>query len=103
LRKRTQSEVDQVLARTGSANGAIFTEFFRRKPGTRPGTLTLAFTVAPDGSVTECHTVSSSYNDPELEQKLADQLRALRFSANDPRDSQSYTYTTTWGRRPPPE
>jgi rhomboid protease GluP len=101
IRKRSQSEVDQVLSRNGSANGAIFGEYFRRKPRTRPGTVALAFTVAPDGSVTECHTVSSSYNDPELEGQLADQLRKLRFSANDPRDSQSYTYSITFGRLPP--
>jgi TonB family protein len=102
VRQRPQSEIDQRLAENVSATGAIFTDYFRRTPRPPHGTLTLSFTIAPDGSVSDCRTVSSVYDDAQLEGQLADQIRKLRFSPNDPRDRESHTYTITFGRKPPP-
>lgn len=97
LRVRSQSEIDTQLSEASQATGAIFRNYFHNSRA-RAGVLTLEFTVAPNGTVGECHAISSTYNDPTLEQPLAEVIRGLRFSANDPRDKTSYKYTVTFGR-----
>src|SRR5579863_5637718 len=47
------------------------------------GKLVLEFTIAPNGTVTECRVVSSELKDPELERKIVALVRLFQFQAED--------------------
>src|SRR5579863_7644290 len=47
------------------------------------GKLVLEFTIAPNGTVTDCKVVSSELRDPELEKKIIALVRLFQFQAED--------------------
>ena len=47
------------------------------------GKLVLEFTIAPNGTVTDCRVVSSELKDPELERKIIALVRLFQFQAED--------------------
>jgi rhomboid protease GluP len=95
-RMRPATEINQVLARHRPAFDALFSQYVSTAKYITSGDLTFSFTVAPDGSVTDCRRISSAFNNRKLEGQLAEEIRSLHFSPNDPRDPVSHTYTTTF-------
>jgi protein TonB len=47
------------------------------------GKIVVSLTIAPDGSVTDCKLVSSSFGDPGLEGKIVQRVKLLNFGAKD--------------------
>jgi periplasmic protein TonB len=41
----------------------------------------ISLVIAPDGTVTGCSIVSSSFADPDLEQKILQRVRMINFGA----------------------
>ena len=54
-----------------------------------PGRMVIGLTIAPDGTVSECHLVSSTFANPELESAILEQVKGLTFGA---RDVPTFTY-----------
>ena len=54
-------------------------------------TITISITIAPDGSVTACSVVSSSFNNPDFEQKLRQRIMLFHFL---PKAVPPFTYGT---------
>ena len=61
----------------------------RENPNISAGKIIVSLTIAPDGSVTDCKLVSSSFGDPALESKVIQRVKLLNFGA---KDVPSFTY-----------
>jgi TonB family protein len=79
---RSIEEVRLVLERAKAALYAIYNRALREDPTLR-GRVVVEFTIAPNGSVTNCRFVSSELQSPDLEQKLIARFRSLGFGAED--------------------
>ena len=79
---RSLEEVRLVLERSKGALYAIYNRALREDASLQ-GKVVVEFTIAPNGSVTECHFVSSELKNPELEQKLLARFRSLQFAAEE--------------------
>lgn len=86
---RTIEEIQLTFDRAKSAWYSIFDRAARQNPNIGVGKVVVSLTIAPDGSVTECHVVSSSYGDAELENKLVQRIKLLNFGA---KNVPSFTY-----------
>lgn len=69
--------------RSKSSLNAIFSRAARETTGMGAGRIVVSLTIAPDGSVTRCELVSSSFSNPALEQKLLGRIRQMNFGAKD--------------------
>lgn len=69
--------------RSKSSLNAIFSRAIRETVGMGAGRVVVSLSIAPDGSVTRCELVSSSFANPALEQKLLARIRQMNFGARD--------------------
>lgn len=86
---RTLEEIQLTFDRNKGAISAIYNRAARQNPNLGAGKIVVSITIAPDGSVTDCTLVSSTFNDPELERKIVQRVRLLNFGA---KDVPSFTY-----------
>ncbi|TXH05091.1 MAG: energy transducer TonB [Nevskiaceae bacterium] len=83
LAGRTLEEIQLTFDRSKAAFYAIFNRAQRENAGMGAGKIVVSITIAPDGSVTECKLVSSSFGNPELENKIVQRVKLLNFGAKD--------------------
>ena len=76
---RTLQEIQLIFDRNKSAFDAIFTRAARESAGMDAGKVSVSLTIAPDGTVTHCEIVSSSFGNHEFEQKILQRVKALNF------------------------
>ncbi|WP_428385733.1 AgmX/PglI C-terminal domain-containing protein [Nevskia ramosa] len=69
--------------RSKSSLNAIFGRAARETVGMGAGRIVVSLSIAPDGSVSRCELVSSSFANPALEQKLLARIRQMNFGAKD--------------------
>jgi protein TonB len=79
---RSPEEIALVFDRN---KGRIYSLYARalRDNAELQGKLVLEFTIAPNGTVTECRVVSSELKDPELERKIVALVRLFQFQPED--------------------
>jgi TonB family protein len=77
---RTLEEIQLSFDRNKASFFAIFNRTAREK-GLGAGRILVSLTIAPDGSVTRCELVSSSFGDRELEQKILQKVKSMNFGA----------------------
>jgi protein TonB len=80
---RSIEEIQLTFDRSKAAFYAIFSRAQRDSPGMGAGKIVVSLTIAPDGSVTDCKLVSSSFGDPGLEGKIVQRVKLLNFGAKD--------------------
>ena len=80
---RTLEEIQLTFDRNKGAFYAIFNRAMRENPSISQGKIVVSITIAPDGSVTDCRLVSSSFNDADLERKIVQRVLLLNFGAKD--------------------
>ncbi|TJY60986.1 AgmX/PglI C-terminal domain-containing protein [Sinimarinibacterium sp. CAU 1509] len=78
---RTLEEIQLTFDRNKGAFYAIFNRAMRQNPNLGAGKIVVSITIAPDGSVTACKLISSSFNDAELERKIVQRVQLLNFGA----------------------
>lgn len=86
---RSLQELQLAFDRSKSSFFSIFNRAARETPGMEAGKIVMSLTIAPDGSVTQCSVVSSSFNDPALEEKILQRVRLMNFGA---KNVPAYTY-----------
>ncbi len=86
---RTLEEIQQVFDRNKGSFYAIFNRAARENSAIGAGKVVVSLTIAPDGSVTRCDVVSSSFGDPDLERKITERVRLLNFGS---KPVPSFTY-----------
>lgn len=69
--------------RSKSSLNAIFSRAARETIGIGAGRIVVSLSIAPDGSVSRCELVSSSFASPQLTQKLLARIRLINFGARD--------------------
>jgi periplasmic protein TonB len=79
---RSPEEIALVFDRN---KGRIYSLYARalRDNAELQGKLVLEFTIAPNGTVTDCRVVSSELKDPELERKIIALVRLFQFQPED--------------------
>ena len=80
---RTLEEIQLVFDRNKGAFTAIYNRAARENPGIGQGKIVVSLTIAPNGAVTDCKLVSSSFNDAELERKVIQRVMLMNFGAKD--------------------
>jgi TonB family protein len=79
--RRSLAEIQEVFDRNKGPFVALYNRAARATPGMEAGRVVLSLVIAPDGSVTSCSIVSSSFADADLEQKILQRVRMLNFGA----------------------
>lgn len=80
---RTLDEIQKTFDRAKSPFYAIFNRAMRENPNIGAGKIIVSLTIAPDGSVTDCRLVSSSFGDASLESRVIQRVKLLNFGAKD--------------------
>jgi len=80
---RTLEEIQLTFDRNKGAFYSIFNRAMRENPGLGAGKIVVSLTIAPNGAVTDCRLVSSTFNDPDLERKIIQRVLLLNFGAKD--------------------
>jgi len=80
---RTLEEIQLTFDRNKGAFYSIFNRAMRENPGLGAGKIVVSLTIAPNGAVTDCKLVSSTFNDPDLERKVMQRVLLLNFGAKD--------------------
>lgn len=83
LAGRTLEEIQLTFDRNKGAFYAIFNRAMRDDPNIGSGKIVVSLTIAPNGSVTDCRVVSSTFNNPDLERKVVQRVLLLNFGAKD--------------------
>lgn len=78
---RTREEIQLTFDRNKNAFFAIYNRAARADANLDAGRIVVSLTIAPDGSVTQCAIVTSSFGDAELEQKILQRVKLLNFGA----------------------
>ena len=78
---RTLEEIQVTFDRNKGALGVIFNRALRDDPNLGAGKVVVSLTIAPDGSVTDCHLVHSTFNLPDLEHKIIQRVMLFNFGA----------------------
>lgn len=86
---RTLEEIQLTFDRNKGAFYAIFNRAMRENPNIGQGKIVVSITIAPNGMVTDCKVVSSSFNDADLERKIVQRVMLLNFG---PKDVPPFTY-----------
>ncbi|WP_028081445.1 AgmX/PglI C-terminal domain-containing protein [Solimonas soli] len=86
---RTLEEIQLTFDRNKGAFYAIFNRAMRENPNISAGKIVVSLTIAPNGSVTDCKLVSSTFSDPDLERKVIQRVMLLNFG---PKDVPPFTY-----------
>lgn len=87
---RSLKELQLAFDRNKSSLFSIFSRAARESADLGSGKIVVSLTIAPDGSVTRCDLVSSSFGNPDLEQKILQRVRMLNFGA---KNVPPYTYS----------
>lgn len=80
---RSLEEIQAAFDRNKGAFYVIYSKAQRENPNLGAGKIVISITIAPDGSVTECKLVSSSYGDPAFEDAVLKRVRLINFGAKD--------------------
>lgn len=86
---RSLKELQLAFDRNKSSLFSIFNRAARESSDIGAGKIVVSLTIAPDGSVTRCELVSSSFGNADLEQKILQRVRMLNFGA---KNVPAYTY-----------
>ncbi|MDB5985752.1 MAG: hypothetical protein JWR16_805 [Nevskia sp.] len=79
---RSRAEIQEVFDRNKGAISSIFTRAQRANPDmANSGKITFSLTIAPNGSVTSCTIISSSFHDPDLERQVIERVKLMNFGA----------------------
>ena len=78
---RSLEEIQLAFDRSKSAFYAIFNRAARSDSTIGAGTVVVALTIQPDGSVSDCTIVSSSFFNPELKNKLIQRVKQMKFES----------------------
>jgi outer membrane biosynthesis protein TonB len=76
---RSLTEIQEVFDRNKRDFISIFNRAQRDNTNISDGTISVRLNIAPDGSVTECTIVGSTFNDPDFERRVRDRVMALHF------------------------
>jgi hypothetical protein len=76
---RTLAEIQEVFDRNKGPLIAIYNRSARGNGDLGRGIIVFSFGIAPDGSVTHCEMVSSTFNYPELEKPLLHRITMINF------------------------
>lgn len=76
---RTLEEIQEVFDRNKGSFNAIYNRAMRSNANIADGKIVVKLTIAPDGTVTECTLVHSTFNDPDFERKVIARIELLRF------------------------
>lgn len=77
---RTDEEINAVFDRAKGAFNAIYTRASNQNPNLpSAGVIVISFTIMPDGSVSNCKLVSSTFADPEVTSKIVQRASLLNF------------------------
>jgi TonB family protein len=87
---RSLKELQLAFDRNKSSLFSIFNRAARESSDIGAGKIVVSLTIAPDGSVTRCELVSSSFGNADLEQKILQRVRMLNFGA---KNVPPYTYS----------
>lgn len=77
----SDEDIQRVFDRNKTAINLIFNRAAREDASIVAGKVLVNFTIQPDGSVSDCHVVSSSYNNPALEEKIIQRIKLMNFGA----------------------
>jgi hypothetical protein len=77
---RSLAEIQEVFDRNKGSLTSIYNRQARENPNMGDGKLVLKLTIAPDGTVTQCTVVSSSFNDPDFEHKIVQRILLFKFA-----------------------
>jgi hypothetical protein len=80
---RSLLQVQEVFDYHARAFFTLYSARGQENAGLGAGRLVFSFGIAPDGSVSHCEIVSSTFNDPEFEQQVLHQVALLNFGAKD--------------------
>jgi periplasmic protein TonB len=80
---RTLEEIQLVFDRNKGAITSIYNRAARDNPNIGAGKIVISVTIAPNGAVTDCKLVSSTFNDPDLERKIVQRVMLMNFGAKD--------------------
>jgi periplasmic protein TonB len=78
---RTLEEIQAGFDRNKGAFYVLYNRQQRTNPGMGAGKIVVSLTIAPDGSVTDCKLVSSTFGDPDFEAKVIARVRLINFGA----------------------
>ncbi len=78
---RSLEEIQLAFDRSKSAFYSIFNRAARSDSTIGAGTVVVALTIQPDGSVSDCTIVSSSFFNPELKNKLIQRVKQMKFES----------------------
>jgi TonB family protein len=76
---RDIQEVQQVFGRNGASLNAIYVRRAGGNLDMGDGKIVIRFTVAPNGTITDCAIVSSTFRDTVFENRIVAQIRLFRF------------------------
>ncbi|MFC4253338.1 AgmX/PglI C-terminal domain-containing protein [Sinimarinibacterium flocculans] len=80
---RTLEEIQLIFDRNKGAITSIYNRAARDNPNLGAGKIVISLTIAPNGSVTDCKLVSSTFNNPDLERKIVQRVMLMNFGAKD--------------------
>jgi len=78
---RSIQEVQEVFDRNKAGFNSLYNRAARENPSISAGQIVVHLVIAPDGSVQQCTVVSSSFNDPDFEQKVIQRIKLLNFGS----------------------
>ena len=78
---RSIQEVQEIFDRNKAGFNSIYNRAARENPSISAGQIVVHLVIAPDGSVSQCTVVSSSFNDPDFEQKVLQRIKLLNFGS----------------------
>jgi periplasmic protein TonB len=78
---RTLEEIQAAFDRNKGAFYVLYNRQQRSNPSMGAGKIVVSLTIAPDGSVTDCRLVSSTFGDPDFEAKVIARVRLINFGA----------------------
>jgi hypothetical protein len=78
---RTLEELQLAFDRDKQRFYSIVNAYRHRKPGAASGRLVFSITVAPDGTISDCHLVSSTFSDSDFEDQMLSAAKRLHVGA----------------------
>jgi protein TonB len=78
---RTLEEVQLAFDRDKQRFYDIVSAYRHRKPGAASGRMIFSITVAPDGTISDCHLVVSTFSDTDFEDQMLSAAKRLHVGA----------------------
>lgn len=86
---RTLEEIQSKFDQSKGAFYVIYNRAQRENPNIGAGKIVVSITIAPDGRVTDCKLVSSTFGDPAFEAKVIERVKLINFG---PKQVPPFTY-----------